>query len=89
MAIEPINLEAEYRQAQNVEEVPPTLKKCQDPYLPEPLAHLENEKIWVCFDLSPQSDGKIQSYPSTLVLVLLQKLMIPIPGPHSRKQKVH
>lgn len=35
----------------------------KDPYLPEPLAYLENKKIWVCFDLTPQSDGSMKKLP--------------------------
>ena len=38
-------------------------KRDQDPYLPQPLAYLENEKIWVCFALIPQSDGRIKKLP--------------------------
>lgn len=65
MAIKLINNEPECQQVHRADEEKMLLKMkgCQDPYLPEPLAYLENEKIWVCFALIPQSDGKIKKLP--------------------------
>lgn len=39
------------------------IKEHKDPYLPEPLIYLENERIWVCFDLVRKSDGKFNKMP--------------------------
>ena len=65
MAIEMINNNPEHQRAHSMDEseVWLSMRSHQNPYLPEPLAYLENEKIWVCFALIPQSNGKIKKLP--------------------------